>query len=373
MRKLSFWAAALFCTVNVYGQEKMLTVEKNNAATPIKSQDQTGTCWSFSTTSLLESECLRKGVSTIDISEMYTVRNIYIDKAKNYIRRQGSARFDEGGLGHDVIHAAAENGIMPESAYSGKNGGTMHNHGAMVTAMKTYLDSLLKHRPVPENWLTGFTAILDTHMGQPPANFEYNGKNYTPITFAKEVVKFDPNEYVMLTSFTHHPFYQSFILEVPDNFSNGAYYNVPLKELIDITKKAVQKGYTVMWDADVSNRGWKSQKGYALLPPGDSGITATTIDPDLKEGSYTQESRQDLYEKLVTQDDHLMHITGLEKSKNGKTFFKVKNSWGVKSSPFEGYVNVSEPYFAINTITIIVPKAALDKEIKNRVLAANVK
>ncbi|SFE87885.1 bleomycin hydrolase [Chitinophaga sp. CF118] len=359
----------IFFTIGAQAQD--ITVIKNNPATPVKNQSMTGTCWCFSTTSLIESECLRKGLPALDLSEMFTVRNIYIEKAKNYIHRQGFARFDEGGLGHDVIHAAATYGIMPESVYSGLKGGqTQHDHGALVAAMKSYLDSVLKvNRPIPDNWQAHLTAILDQYLGAPPATFIYNGRTYTPLTFAKEVVKFNPDDFVNLTSFSDHPFYKSFIVEVPDNFSNGAYLNIPLNEMISIVKTALAKGYTVLWDADVSNKGWMTGKGYALFPTIDTIGRSSSFSPDTEEKPFTQNRRQQLYEELITEDDHLMHITGIGKSKEGKDFFIVKNSWGEKSGPFSGYMNVSIPYFAINTVTIIVPKAALDKAVSSKLAA----
>jgi bleomycin hydrolase len=362
----------LFLSIQGRAQEirslQEIQVVKNNPATAVKDQANTGTCWCFSTISLIESECLHKGQPSMDLSEMFTVRNIYLEKAENYIYRQGYARFDEGGLGHDVLHAASVYGIVPESAYSGlKDGHSSHDHGEMVTEMKSYLDSILKLRkPIPADWKTGFTTILDKHLGTPPANFTYNGHSYTPKAFAKDVVKFDPNDYVSLTSFTHHPFYSSFILEVPDNFSNGAYYNVPLNELISITKNAVKKGYTVLWDTDVSNQGWMVSKGYALRPAVDSLTRGNVINPDLDEKTFSQDERQRLFDGLVTQDDHLMHITGMGKTGKGKEYFIVKNSYGSKSGPFDGFIKVSLPYFAINTVTIIIPKAALEKALSGK-------
>jgi bleomycin hydrolase len=352
---------ALGLTLGTQAQD--VSVIKNNAATPVKNQDLTGTCWCFSATSMLESDCLRNGQPPLDLSEMYTVRNIYIEKAQNYIHRQGFARFDEGGLGHDVIHSVTTYGIEPESVYSGLvNGQKQHNHSEMVATLKAYLDSILKvSRPIPDNWQVGFEAILDKYMGAPPKTFTFEGHSYTPQSYAKEVVKFNPDDYAYFTSFTHHPFYKSFIVEVPDNFSNGSYYNVPVNELIAVAKTAVEKGYTVLWDADVSNAGWLPGAGYALFPEKDSLVRGGHINPDMKEAAYSQELRQKLYDELVTEDDHLMHITGLGKSKQGKDFFIVKNSWGTKIGPFEGYVDVSFSYFAMNTITLIVPKAALEK------------
>jgi bleomycin hydrolase len=358
--------SALFLCIQGRAQETKsldeIRIIKNNPVTSVKDQANTGTCWSFSTTSMIESDCLNKGQVSLDLSEMFSVRNIYIEKAENYIHRQGYARFDEGGLGHDVLHAVAAYGIVPEDVYSGlKDGRTSHDHGELIQEMKNYLDSILKlPKPIPAEWKTGLTAILDKYLGAPPATFSYNGHSYTPKTFAKEVVKFNPDDYVSLTSFTHHPFNSSFVLEVPDNFSNGAYYNVSINDLIAIAKNAVAKGYTVLWDTDVSNRGWMVGKGYALRPSADSLTRGNIINPDLEEKSYSQEERQQLFEGLVTQDDHLMHITGIGKTAKGKEFFIVKNSYGSKTGPFDGYVKVSLPYFAINTITIIVPAAALE-------------
>lgn len=365
--------SALFLCIQGRAQETIspeeIKIIRNNPVTPVKDQAMTGTCWSFSTTSMIESESLNKRQPALDLSEMFTVRNIYIEKARNYIHRQGFARFDEGGLGHDVIRAAATYGIVPESAYSGLiNGHTSHDHGAMVFELKNYLDSILKlPKPLPADWESGFTAIMDKHIGVPPATFNYNGRSYTPKTFARDVVKFNPNDYVNLTSFTHHPFYSSFVLDVPDNFSNGAYYNVPLNELISIARGAIEKGYSVLWDADVSNRGFLVDKGYAVRPVADSLLHGSLINPDLEEKDYTQEERQRLFEGLITQDDHLMHITGIGKTAKGKEYFIVKNSYGSTSGPFDGFIKVSVPYFAINTITIIVPKAALDKVMNNKI------
>lgn len=379
------------------------TVTKKNMATPVKNQAATGTCWSFSTTSLVESQALKNNLGEFDLSEMFTVRNIYIEKAKNYVLRQGFARFSEGGLGHDQIQAIAKYGAVPESVYSGlTEGKKSHDHQRLVADLKQYLDSIIKLSPVPEGWLTRFTDMLDAALGKPPAEFDFRGKKYSAQSFAKEVLHFDANDYVMLTSFTHHPFYESFILEVPDNFSNGAYLNIPIDELIQLTKDAVNKGYTISWDADVSNKGFMQGKGIAGLydtsiqsmikknatnrRPKRAGQTqqAPATSPDVemgrqqaatktdgaaaapnaimeqKEVAWDETLRQTLFENLTTQDDHLMHIVGLERSSDGRDFFIVKNSWG-KIGPAEGYINVSEGYFGINTISLVVPKAAISK------------
>jgi len=401
--------SALFAVIAVAGftQPGQFTIEKQVAATPVKNQAATGTCWCFSTTSLVESQCLRKNLGTFDISEMFTVRNIYIEKAKNYILRQGHAQFSEGGLGHDLIRAIATYGAVPESVYSGLSPKyNAHNHQGLVRELKAYLDTILKNGPVPRNWLDYYTLLLDGNLGgTPPAEFQYNGKKYTPKTFASEVLKFDPAEYVNITSFTHHPFYAPFIIEVPDNFSNGEYYNLPLDEMVQLTKNAIRSGYSVLWDADVSNSGFRQNLGIATntdvtavpvkmdksaafkeknkrfnqkqMTDGntdamnasskqkDTALIRKMTEQSMDELAYDPETRQVLFETLVTQDDHLMHITGLGKSSDGKPYFKVKNSWG-DIGPEHGYINVSEGYFATNTISLIIPKAVLSRELLNK-------
>ncbi len=338
-------------------------VTKKNYATVVKDQARTGTCWSYSTTSLVESQVIKNKLGTYDLSEMFTVRNIYVEKARNYILRQGNAQFSEGALGHDVIRAMATYGAVPENVYSGlKPGEKFHNHEGMFKDVKKYLDSVLKTRskPLAQNWMGGFTKILDEYLGPLPEGFKFNNQRYTPASFAKEALGFKAEDYVNITSFTHHPYYAPFVVEVPDNFSNGSYYNLPLNEMIELVKTAVGNGYTIMWDADVSNNGFNHKKGLALNLDQQSNVDWESVKADSKEEKWNENIRQQLFESLVTQDDHLMHITGIEKSKDGKTFFLVKNSWG-SGGPFGGYVNVSESYFAINTISLVVPKAAISK------------
>ncbi len=346
---------------------KEISIPKGIIATPVKNQQQTGTCWAFSTTSLVESQSIKNNVGAFDLSEMFTVRNIYIEKAKNYILRQGKAQFGEGGLGHDMIRSVALYGAVPEDIYTGLYGDyTSFNHTMMVKDLKSYLDTLLNHLPVPAGWLNGYITLLDKTMGPPPVSFVYKNKNYTPQTFSKDVLHFNANDYVNLTSFLHHPFYQSFILEVPDNFSNGNYYNLPLNEMMDAVKSTLNNGYTILWDADVSNFGFQPGVGYARFQQsnkiGDSSIKKNSE----MELAYDEKERQRLFENLTTQDDHLMHITGTEKGKDGKLYFIVKNSWG-DNGPFKGYIKVSEAYLAMNTISIIVPRAGLPKTISDKI------
>jgi bleomycin hydrolase len=358
--------ASLSQPVAETGNSLNLSIVKTVAATPVKDQAVTGTCWCFSTTSLVESQCLKAGITQIDLSEMYIVRNMYIEKAKNYILRQGRAQFSEGGLGHDMIRATATYGAMPEAIYDGmKEKRKQYNHTAMFTALKKYLDSVLSVPPIAADWITGYIKILDATMDVPPADFTWNAKKYTPLSYAREVLKFNPDDYVNITSFTHHPYYKPFILEVPDNFSNGAYYNLPLEEMIQLVKDAINGGYSVMWDADVSNNWFMQARGLAVFAGAALKPERFAVSADMEEASWNADIRQQLYENLTTQDDHLMHIIGIEKSKGGKTFFLVKNSWG-KVGPQDGYINVSEAYFAINTVSLVVPKAALSKNLLDK-------
>lgn len=346
-----------------------LMVEKLNPVTSIKNQGMSGTCWCFSTTSLLESQFLKSNPGTdLNLSEMFVVRNIYREKARNYYLRQGHAQLSEGGLGHDVIRAISTYGAMPESAFAGFK--EKINHSNIVASLKQVLDSAiardLNQSEIRMDWKGAVEKILDREMGTPPDAFPYGDKKYAAKTFATEVLKFNADDYVNITSFTDQPYYRPFIIPVPDNFSNGQYINLPLDEMIDVTKTALVNGYTVMWDADVSNKGFSQKYGTALyLQPGSEIKSESSF--GLAEAKWSPSVRQSLFENLTTQDDHLMHITGLEKTKSGRTFFLVKNSWG-EVGPYKGFINVSEGYFAMNTISLIVPKAALSKAMRDKLV-----
>ena len=361
MKRATILSSILLLQITLFAQgpstKENFSVLYNNAHTSVKSQGQTGTCWSFSTTALLESEMLKKDVPHPDLSEMFTVRNIYVEKAKNYLMRQGAAQFGEGSLGHDVIRAVATYGAVPDEAYPGLTGQhTSHDHSLLTKELKQYLDKLLQSKPLAAYWQTEFNNILDKHLGKLPGAFTYNQQIYTPASFAKDVMKFEAGDYVNITSFTHKPFYKSFILDVPDNFSNGAYYNLPLNEMLQTVNDALKNGYTVMLDADVSNNGFKQAQGLALFL--DASNKTETISTNTAEEKWDAGKRQNLFENLTTQDDHLMQITGAVLSKDGKMFYTVKNSWG-EVGPYQGFILVSEAYFAINTISLVIPKAAV--------------
>ncbi len=339
------------------------TTVHNIECTKIKSQDKTGTCWSFATNSFLESELIRMGVTDMDLSEMYIVQNIYKDKANNYILRQGKANFSEGSLAHDVIRAVAKHGVVPEAIYSGKLSGEKHDHAELSAGLKGYLDGVRSTKNISPKWKKGLDALLKVYMGYTPESFDVDGNTYTPISYANHL-KIDTDAYVSLTSFTHHPFYSSFILEIPDNYSNGAFYNVNIEELIQTIDYAISQGYSVAWDGDVSEKGFSSQQGLAILP-------MDTDDPDIfkkivPELKLDQNERQRLFENYTTTDDHLMHIVGMANDQKGNEYYLIKNSWGERG-PYDGYLYMSKSYAAMKTVGILLHKKAIPSSIAEKI------
>ena len=354
----------MFSTLFVFGQAPKLPdgfeVQSFCENTSVKSQDRTGTCWSFSTSSFLESEVLKQTGQTIDLSEMYTVRMIYLEKADKYMRYHGGSNFSQGSLGHDVIRAYHKYGMMPESAYSGKNGADIHNHSKLVKELKGYLDSMLKERPLEAHWKEGFTTILDDHLGSIKPVFEYNGMSYNPQSFAQQVLKLDMSKYLGFTSFTHHKFYDNFIVEVPDNFSHGRYNNLPLEEMMMVMDDALENGYTIEWDGDVSEAGFMRRSGYAFNT-NDTNLLKQAPNVETEEPA-NQSLRQNGFDNLTTTDDHLMHVVGKAKYSDGTMFYIVKNSWSTKAG-FDGYYLMSEAYMKMKTVSIIVNKKAVKKKL----------
>ncbi len=341
-------------------------------ATPVKSQGQTGTCWSFSTTSFIESEALRQGKGTFDLSEMYFVRLTYPKKADNYVRRQGNATFGAGSLSHDVLIASKMGGMMPNDSYSGFTyGQSKHNHAEMHRVLKGISDAVVNSKgPKSPVWKTAYEKVLDVYLGSVPAQIEHNNKEYTPEAFGKEVVGFDPDNYVEITSFTHLPYYKPSILNIPDNWANGAYYNVPLDELIETMNHALNQGYSIAWDGDVSEKTFSHKNGIAIIPEKDwEDMTSeerklsTTVWE--KEKEITPEFRQAEYDNQNTTDDHLMHIIGVVKDKQGTVFYLTKNSWG-NSNDLGGYLFLSESYVRLKSIAILVHKDSLPSDLKKK-------
>jgi bleomycin hydrolase len=355
--------ALFFVSANfALSQSNAPVIIKQIAAGVVKNQGNTNTCWSFSTTSLIESEQMQNQQKEIDLSELFTARNLFIEKAKRYILSGGTTLFEAGGLAHDALYGIQKYGAIPNEFYTREKAVKFSERSKIQLdqVLKNYLDSVLQKKPIDPNWLVGFIKKHDIIAGTPPEKFNWQGKEYTPLTFAKEVLKFNPDDYVTITSFTHHPFYQNFALEIPDNFLMAEkYLNVPLDELMSIASNTIQKGYSLTVDVDNSNSGWNTEKsGYALF---EKNRFTKVNDPDTVEMNYSQQLRQHLFETLETQDGHLIHVVGIAKSKNGKLFFLLKDSFG-EGNPFKGFDYISVNYFAINALSITVTKKALDEK-----------
>jgi len=364
MAKYSFivlFVASVFC---VRAQNVLPVITKQVLAGSVKYQGNTNTCWSFSTTSLIESGEIARDKKDIDLSETFTAREMFMEKARRYILSGGTTFFEAGALSHDALYSMDKYGAIPNQFYPRQKAVDFSVRSAkqLDEILKQYLDSVLKVKPINPDWMASFIKRHDAIAGTPPATFTWEGKTYTPLTFAKEVLQFNKDAYVTITSFTHHPFYQSFALEIPDNYLlHAAYLNVPLNELIDIAKETLEKGNSLAVDVDLSNNGWNTwTSGYALF---EDKKFKHVANPDTAEMAWSPELRQKLFETLVTQDDHLIHMVGLARSKGGKLFFLLKDSLG--DTPFKGFDFVSESYFAINALSITVPVSALsDKYVK---------
>lgn len=378
---ISGLCAATLVVLPLQAQEKknkpesslQFTVIKEAKATSVKDQYHSGTCWIFSTQSFLESEFMRQGKGEVDLSEMWLVRCGYIEKAKQYMRMMGKNNFGPGGEPHDVINLAAQYGLIPQAAYAGlPQGETKVKHGEMDNVLKAILDAQLKleEKQLNPNWLAAFTAVLDAYLGAPPANFDVNGKKMDPKGYAASL-GFNASDYVGLTSFTHHPFYNPFVLEIPDNWSWGQFQNLPLNELSAVTENAALNGYTVAWGADVSESYFSYRSGIALVPEKNlddmrKGERDSLWLAPSKDRAITQFMRQEAFDNLSTQDDHGMQITGMAKDQTGKRYYIVKNSWGT-ANELGGYFYCTESYFQFKTVSILVHKSAIPKDIAKKI------
>lgn len=337
---------------NVLPDVSEIKVIHSILCTPVKDQYLSSTCWSFAGNSFIESEILRKKGIKIDLSEMFIARYSYINKVYRYLSQNGKIFFTPGGQFHDEIKVIKQYGMMPEAAYSGKvNGELNHNHTRLDTIMKYYVaDLLAKHATtLSPSDLTFINATLDTYLGKVPSTFIYNGKMYTPKTFAN-AIEFVPDDYIEITSYTHHPFYQKFILEDKYNWTRDSYYNVPLDDFMQITNTAINNNYSICWDGDATDNGFRFDNGVAWLT-----YPVTNF----------QMERQRTYEDKSTELDHMMHVTGIAKDKNNVTWYQVKNSWGTTTN-LAGYLFMREDYFKIKTIAIIVNKNAIPPAIRKK-------
>jgi aminopeptidase C len=353
-------------------------------ATPVKNQSRTGTCWCFATTSFIESELLRMGKGEYDLSEMFIVHHNYIDRLKDNYLRRGKGNLGPGSLSHDWLVVFAEHGMVPEEVYSGINyDSETHNHSELQAFINAVAPVAVERRNESEEYHEIVDAVLDTYLGEIPDHFIYKGQTYTPESFA-ESLGINPDNYVEITSFNHFPFYKKGQVEVPDNWRHVEMFNVPIDELVEIMDYALENGYTVDWDGDVSERGFSHADGVAINPDvtkiedlsgtdrarfedmtrGNRNEQGFSFDKPLPEIDVTQEIRQEGYEHFLTTDDHLMHVTGIVKDQNGTKYYITKNSWGTERNKFGGYLNMSESYVKAKVIFIMVHKDAVPDDIR---------
>ncbi len=355
--------------------------------TSVKDQNKSGTCWCFAGTSMFEDEIVRRGGKPLDLSEMFTVRQCYLEKADRYVRLYGETNFAAGGSIMDVPYVWKKYGAVPESVYSGlAYGEEKHVHGELDAVLKAYLDAVVKkpNKRLSTAWRKGVEAILDVYLGEVPQTFEVDGKTYTPRSYA-DALGIVPDDYVAMTSFTHHPVGEAFPLEVPDNWLWAPYNNVELAELKETVDNAIEKGYPVVWAADVSEGGFKWKEGFALMPKERTAadMEGTELsrwvklsDQERKDKQFdikgpveeikvTSESRQEMFDRQETTDDHGMEIVGVATDQKGNRYYKVKNSWDTNQK-YDGFFYVSEPYFLAKTLSILVHKDAVPSAIAKK-------
>ena len=405
MKRFTLLAALGLCSISLFAQDAqkeepkeegfVFTTVKELPITSVKNQSRAGTCWCYSSMAFLESELLRMGKGEYDFSEMYIVHQTYLDRADAAVRTHGDVSFSQGGSFYDVIYGMKKFGLVPEEVMRPgvMYGDTLSNHTELTAVSDAVVAAIAKgklrklqtdnnHNPL---WKKAIAAIHDIYLGKCPEKFTYKGKEYTPQSFT-ESLGLNMDDYVELTSFTHKPYYETFSPEVPDNWENQPMYNLPLDELIGAIDYALNKGYTVCWDGDVSEQGFSFKNGIAINPQVKDVKDYSTTDrarfekmPKYQrmdevfkfehpypEINVTPEIRQDGYEKFVTTDDHLMHITGIVKDQNGTKYYITKNSWGADSNKSGGYLNMSESYVRAKTICVMVHKDSLPKELKKK-------
>ena len=386
MRKLTILTIAIVSCLGGFAQKDttgfVFTTVKENKITSVKNQNRSSTCWAYSALGFLEAELLRLNKGDCDFSEMFVVYHTMLDRAVNYVRLHGDASFSPGGSFYDVLYCWRHYGIVPDKAMPAgvMYGDTLANHSDLDAAAKAYVDVIAKSTAskISPLWRRPLEAIYETYLGKLPQEFTYKGKKYTPRSFA-DSFGLNMNDYVSLTSYSHHPFYEAFAIEIQDNWRGGMSYNLPIDELMQVMRNAVNTGYTIAWGSDVSEEGF-TRNGIAVMPDVKKGAELTGSDMahwlglskadrraeltsrPLPEMTVTQQMRQEAYDNWETTDDHGMLIYGLAKEQNGKQYFMVKNSWGL-AGKYKGLWYASEAFVAYKTMNIVVHKNAIPKEI----------
>lgn len=393
MRKCITCSMVLFASFSaMYGQKGQeeegyqFTTVKEVKITPVKNQNRTGTCWSFSGVGLIEAELLRTGKGEYNLSEMFIANHSYKDKADKFVRLHGKLNFAQGGSFADVIYVFKHYGAVPGELYKGlEYGQDNHVHGELAEVATAYVNAVIKNRDrkLSTAWKKGFDGVIDTYLGKLPETFTYQGKQYTPKSFGESLgLNFD--DYVSLTSYTHHPFYSQFPLEIEDNWRWAPSYNLPINELMEVFDHAINNGYAIAWGSDVSEKGF-TRNGIAVAADIEAlessgsdqarwvGLSQMEKDAEIKklvekpckEIEVTQELRQQAYDNYQTTDDHGMLIYGIAKDQTGKKFYMVKNSWGTESK-YKGIWYASEAFVAYKTMNIVLHKDALPKTIQSK-------
>ncbi len=370
----------------------VFTVIKENPITSLKNQNRSGTCWDYSTLSFFESEILKKSGKTYDLCEMFVCNKNYMDRAITKVRMHGDAQFSQGGSAYDVLYVLKNYGICPENAMPLPGtlyGDTLANFGEFFSVLEPYVDAVAKSsaKTITNTWKNGFQGILDAYLGKCPEEFTYEGKKYTPKTFAASL-GLDWNDYVSITSYTHHPFYTEFPVEVQDNWRQPGSWNLPMDEMARIIENAVMNGYTVAWGGDVSGDGF-TRTGLAILYDAEATQSAAGTDMDrwlglsksekqkktesmgvnAKEKTPTQEMRQEEYDNWTLTDDHGMLIYGIAKDQTGRKYYMVKNSWGT-AGDYKGIWYMSENFIVAKTMDFMVNKNAIPKDILKKMQKA---